>query len=84
MPSARYNLDSFQHFPESPDLEDPMIPLDDCSRCKGWGIVLGTDTPDSWGDDCDCGREYRYPQNVVESHELHIAHMQTHLHGRNK
>lgn len=64
-------------FPD-PSRINPPEPIDQCA-CLGWGVILGTDSPDSWGDPCPCGRRFARPRSVDEAQELHSAHMQARL-----
>lgn len=74
---TKVTLDNLTEFPEVPGL-NPPIPLPDCDICRGWGVVLGTDSPDSWGDPCLCGHAFVL-FNAVDSQALHAAHMQRRL-----
>ena len=65
-------------FPEHPQMTPPD-PTDECSKCRGWGVVLGTDTLDSWGEPCDCGRDFKVPMRLNDIHDIHAAHCQARL-----
>lgn len=66
-------------FPEVRPLESPEVDLEDCRKCEGYGIVLGTETEDSWGDLCTCGRPSLCPTNPREAQELTAAHEKARL-----
>lgn len=76
---ASANLENLSSFPEVPNL-NPPAGFPDCDVCRGWGVILGTDTPDSWGDPCGCGRDIDRPRDAQEAQDLHAAHMQRRLH----
>ncbi|OHD24311.1 MAG: hypothetical protein A2Y38_11360 [Spirochaetes bacterium GWB1_59_5] len=76
---APASLEDLSNFPEVPNLNPPE-PLPDCEICKGWGVILGTDSPDSWGDDCDCGHKFSFLRfTAMDSQLLHSAHMTARL-----
>lgn len=63
---------------------EPLAVADiNCDSCRGWGVILGTDTPDHWGEPCPCGVEFRLA-STAESRDLHAAHMQARLNGGSK
>jgi hypothetical protein len=45
-----------------------------CPECLGWGWTLGTDTGDTFGNNCSRGCEPYCPQNKSESFALQEAH----------
>ena len=45
-----------------------------CPLCRGWGFVLGTDTPDKWGELCPNLCDINYPISKAEKVQLQAAH----------
>lgn len=78
------NQADLKRFPEHPQMDPPKDYVEDCAPCGNWGVVLGTDSPDSWGDPCDCGREMVIPRTLADSKKLHAAHMQARLRAENR
>ncbi len=50
------------------------VDLAECQRCEGWGVVLGTDTEDSYGAVCECGRAFDRPRGAEVEERLAAAH----------
>ena len=61
-------------FPEHPLMESPYMEIPECTKCEGWGIVLGSDTEAEWGLPCDCGVEMQIPIGVEETRRFERAH----------
>jgi hypothetical protein len=63
-------------------MSGPVVVAEECRLCRGWGFVLGTDTPDKWGKICDCGCDIHAPANESERAILQAAHDKVRSAGR--
>ena len=61
---------------ESRWLGPPYLDEEYCPKCLNWGVIMGTNTDDHWGDACPCGTEFHCPktppglEQLLEDHAI--------------